>query len=693
MNILLAENAGFCFGVRRAVSVLEEQLLRRPARICTLGELIHNPTYLAELRERGVTVIDEEEAECVARESSTRGHTVLLLRTHGVSLETERRMAALSAAYPNFEVIDVTCPFVKKIHTIADKETDEGTLFLLLGKKGHPEVVGISDRSHGEFRLIDGESDLSEIVFGEGGPFRRVVLAAQTTFGVFSFEKTKKNLKKVCTNSIFFDTICSVTQNRQSEVLALAERSDLVIVIGGKNSSNTKELYLLAKSVCPDTRWIETAAELPRTLPSTDITVAIAAGASTPDGLIKEVYQTMEEIKATDFEALLEESINKTIHTGETVEGIVTSVAKDAVYVDVGVKATGLLTRDQITDDPNAKLSEMFKPGDVLRLFVIRVNDTDGIATLSKKRIDRDKSWFELVDMKESGGVIEGPVTEVNRGGVVITYLGNKVFVPASQSGLPKDADLSVLLGTTQRAAILDVDTDKKRAVASIRKVTLAEKKEKEQAIWDSLEVGAKYTGVVKTLATYGAFVDIGGVDGMVHNSELAWKHIRHSKEVVSVGQVLEVYIKDIDRENRRISLGYKTEANDPWTPFLAKYAVGDLVTGKIVSMTPFGAFMEVMDGVDGLIHISQIALEKIDHPKSVLTIGEEVTAKITEIDTEHRRLSLSIRALLAEAKKAADAEAAAIANAEAAAEAEAAAKAKAEEDAEMAAYIVRSID
>ena len=373
--------------------------------------------------------------------------------------------------------------------------------------------------------------------------------------------------------------------------------------------------------------------------------------------------------------------------------GIVTSIAKDAVYVDVGVKATGMLTRDQITDDQNVCLADMFKIGDELRLFVIRVSDTDGIVTLSKKRVDRDKSWFDLVAMKDEGGIVEGPVVEANKGGVVIEAMGNRVFVPASRTGLPKDADFATLVGTTQRARIIDIDEQRKRAVASIRSVAIEEKRAEEQAIWDKLEVGQRYNGVVKNLTTYGAFVDIGGVDGMVHNTELSWKHIRHPKEVVSVGQELTVFIKELDVEKRRISLGYKCEENDPWRLFIDQYKLGDVVTAKIVSMMPFGAFAEVMDGVDGLIHISRIAQEKIARPQDVLEIGQEVTVKIVEIDADRRRLSLSIRALLDDAQRAEEKAAREAERAERDAAREAARKEEEALRAEMAPYIVGSID
>ncbi len=688
MKLIVAEHAGFCPGVRRAADAVLAALNAPcpPARIFTLGELIHNPLYLEELAARGVSVCDEAGAIRAAEESDTAGETLLFLRTHGISAAVEEKMRALEAAHPHFKVEDLTCPFVKRVHKIAEEA--EGA-FLLFGKHGHPEAEGTLGRAKNGV-LFETPEELTALLNEGKIEKSALTVAVQTTMRQKEWKISKKILQKVCTNAIFFDTICKVTQKRQEETQSLAQKVDLVVVIGGRNSSNTRELYELSRSYCENTVWVEEASDLQAAL-SPDMTVAITAGASTPDGLIMEVYKTMDE-RMENFAELLEGTL-KTLNTGETVTGIVTSIAKDAVYVDVGVKATGLLTRDQITDDQNADLSAMFSIGQELRLFVIRVSDTDGIVTLSKKRVDRDKNWYELVAMKDEGGIVEGPVVEANKGGVIIEAMGNRVFVPASRTGLAKDADLSVLVGTTQRARIIDIDEQRKRAVASIRSVAIEEKKATEAAVWETLEVGKRYTGVVKNLTTYGAFVDIGGVDGMVHNTELSWKHIRHPKEVVSVGQELTVYIKELDVEKRRISLGYKCEENDPWRAFIEQYKVGDILTGKIVSMMQFGAFAEVMDGVDGLIHISRISQEKIARPQDVLTIGQEVDVKIVEIDTERRRLSLSIRAILddaqrAEEKAARDAE-------RAARDAERAAAAKEEEElrAEMAPYIVGTVD
>ena len=505
------------------------------------------------------------------------------------------------------------------------------------------------------------------------------------------FEKNKKILKKLCTNAIFFDTICNVTENRQKEAIKIAKASDIMIVIGGKDSSNTAKLFELCKICCPETYWIETERDLLAEFPDPQKCIGITAGASTPDGIITEVIKVMEN-KELDFEALLEDTL-KTLHTGDTVNGIVCTIGDNEIKLDLGVKVTGVLTKEQITDDPNANLRDMFKVGDEVAVFVIRVDDKAGLATVSKKRVDADNSWVVLKEAYENGEILEGRVVSANKGGVVVSALNNSVFVPASQTGIARGGDLTTLVGTTQKVKLIEFDVTKKKALGSIKVVLVAEKQAREEAAWASLAVGNRYVGTVKNLTAYGAFVDIGGVDGMVHNSELSWKKIKHPSQVVSVGQHIEVYIKDLDVEKKRISLGYKTEEMDVWAQFVKVHEVDEILPAKIVSLTPFGAFAEVSEGVDGLIHISAISTQRINSPADVLNIGDVVDVKIVNIDNENRKLSLSIRAINEAAEKAAAAEARAAEKAAEQAEADAEAERLAQERADMAPYIVGSID
>ena len=688
MKITLSKNAGFCPGVKRADAAIRELIKNRgdKERIYTLGSLIHNRLYNEELASLGVVSVTLPELSDILASDKNSKHT-LVIRTHGIPREDEELLVALKAKYPNFSFVDMTCPSVKKIHRIAAKETNEDTCFFLFCNPKHPEAIGILSYANGEKHAISSPDDLLGIDFTNKIP----ILCSQTTENLELFAKIKKNLKKLCTNAIFFDTICSVTENRQNEAIKIAKDSDRMIVIGGKESSNTHKLYELCKKECSETVWIESAEDLLADFPDPAKCVGITAGASTPDGIITEVIKVMEN-KELSFEALLEDTL-KTLHTGDTVNGIVCTIGDNEIKLDLGVKVTGVLTKEQITDDVNANLRDMFKVGDEVAVFVIRVDDKAGIATVSKKRVDADNSWVVLKEAYDAGEVITGNVVSANKGGVVVSALNNSVFVPASQTGVAKGGDLSVLVGTEQKIKLIEFDVAKKKALGSIKVVLAAEKAAKEEAIWATLEVGAHYTGVVKNLTAYGAFVDIGGVDGMVHNSELSWKKIKHPSQVVSVGQSIEVYIKELDSEKKRISLGYKTEDMDLWSKFVAVHGVGEILPAKIVSLTPFGAFAEVSEGVDGLIHISAISKDRINAPSDVLKIGDVVDVKIVNIDNENRKLSLSIRAIIEAAEKAAAAEARAAETAARRAEAAAEAARIAEERADMAPYIVGTID
>ncbi|MBR6559252.1 MAG: bifunctional 4-hydroxy-3-methylbut-2-enyl diphosphate reductase/30S ribosomal protein S1 [Clostridia bacterium] len=653
MTVTVAENAGFCFGVKRATDTLEK-LIESAApgtHIYTVGELIHNADYNRELWDKGVRTIDADDISCLESILAADGICKVLIRTHGITLDREEAVRKLSEKYPGqLEIIDCTCPFVKKIHNIADRESGKETLFLLLGAETHPEVEGIASHVNGEVLIFDSAEEAERQVEALGNgkySFERVVLAAQTTQNLSEWKKTQEIIKKVYTNALIFDTICSVTEKRQLEVEKMAEENDVMVVIGGRSSSNTAKLYDICRKRCGKAYLIQNADELIniKILPAER--VGIAAGASTPDRIIQEVRKKMSaEIMTENFEELLESSL-KTLNTGDTVVGTVIGITTNEVQLDLGTKVTGTIAFDQITDDPTAKLEDMFKIGDEIEAFVIRVSDVEGIAALSKKRIDSHKNWDKIVAAHESGEILEGRVIEAVRGGVIISLFSNSVFVPASHTGIKADGDLTILVGTTQRVKIIEIKADRRRAYASIRVVLREERRAAEEKIWSDIEEGKVYNGVVKSLTSYGAFVDIGGVDGMVHNTELSWKRIKNPSEVVKVGDNIVVFVKAIDKERKRISLGYKKDEDNPWFIFNQKYQEGDVAEVKIVSFTPFGAFAEIVDGVDGLIHISQITDHKIGNPAEVLEIGATVEAKITGIDHDRCKVNLSIRALM----------------------------------------------
>ena len=651
MKITIAKNAGFCFGVKRATSSLETALEQRAEneRIYTLGHLIHNTPYNESLAKRGVECISIDDVEKVADNTSGRTPARLFIRAHGIPKWDEEKLREFSRTVEGFSYVDCTCPYVKNIHSIAESNSGDQNCFVLFGAESHPEVVGIMSYFEGEKTVLGSSLEIEEKKeFFEKNKDKTFIVAAQTTFSVSEWKKSQKIFKNLYTNSKFFDTICNVTNSRQTEAENLSAECDFMIVIGGRDSSNTEKLYNVCKKNCPRTIRIESPCELVsnKLIPENMQNVGITAGASTPALAIQEVYKTMSEIS---FEQMLDSMPIKTLHTGDVVTGIVTSVNDSEIALDLGTNVTGYIKAEQITEDTSVKLSDMFKKGDEVEAFVIRVSDRDGVAELSKKRVDSDKNWQKIVDAGETREVLSGKVVEVVKGGVNVLVGANRVFVPASQTGVAKDGDLASIKGTDVSLYVTEVKG--KRAVGSIRAVAREERRAKEAAFWAEIEEGKVYTGKVKSLTSFGAFVDLGGVDGMVHKTELSWKPIASPASVVSVGDELTVFVKSFDAEKKRISLGYKTEATNPWNIFTANYAVGDVAAVKIVSLMPFGAFGEICDGVDGLIHISQIAQQRIGNPAEVLKVGDEVNVKIIGIDEENQKVSLSIRALLDEAQ------------------------------------------
>ncbi len=648
-KVHIASHAGFCFGVRRATDAIEELLREKSGRICTLGRLIHNDGYVAYLRDRGVEELSGGDIEGICVDAAAGQEITVVIRAHGEVKENLDRLEKCAAEHPNLRVLDCTCPYVNKVRRIARENSGEGKFFILIGAAEHPEVRGIMSCAVGDGAVIADSEELrrfAESDEGEKIADRCVSVAAQTTQKLTEWKKSLEIIEKVYTNPQIFDTICNVTEERQKEAHALAAESDVMLVIGSRGSSNTMKLYEVCSVACPRTYLIEDADHMGDVKVRSGDKVSITAGASTPFSVIQEVERTMNEQMTENFAELLDQSI-KTLHTGDVVTGIVSAVSQNEIHLDLGAKTTGVITYDQITDDSSASLSEMFKIGDEVEAFVIKVSDVDGIATLSKKRVDSDKNWTGIVSAYENGEILEGKIVEAVKGGVIISLNSVRVFIPGAHTGVPRDGDLSALVGTTQRVKIIEIKADRKKAYASIRIVAREERRAKEEAFWATIEEGMEFDGAIKSMTDYGVFVDLGGVDGMVHVTELSWKRIKHPSEVVKLGEVIHVFVKGVDKERKRISLGHKTEDTNPWFVFNNKYGIDSVADVKIVSLMPFGAFAEIVPGVDGHIHISQIADHKIGKPDEVLAVGQVVQAKIIGIDDEQHKVSLSIRALL----------------------------------------------
>ena len=635
MKLILAKSAGFCYGVRRAVELAEETA-KQGTPCVMLGSIIHNQDVIDHLASQGLTSVERPE--------EVPDGSAVIIRSHGESRAVHEGLEARGV-----RILDATCPNVTRIHQIVAQAEERGRQPVIVGTPDHPEVRAIAGWCRHPV-VLAGEKDL-ETWLSQGLERRDLPLTfvSQTTSTRKIWDGCVKKAKKECTNAEFFDTICGATSKRQGEARQLAEKCGMMVVIGDRKSSNTKRLAELCREACPDVRLIERAEDLDLThIPQTE-TIGITAGASTPAWIIKEVYNKMsDEIMEIEksFAELLEESI-KPINNGDKVTGTVVAITPTEIQVELGIKYPGYIPLSELSDDPNVKPEDVVKVGDEIESYVMLVSDRDCLVKLSKKRLDMVKGWEEIEAAKENETVVEGFVTEDNKGGVVVSVKGIRVFVPASQTGLPRETPMSELLKKKVRLVITEVNRARRRVVGSISKVTRAERAAAAEKVWAEIEEGKRYTGTVKSLTSYGAFVDIGGVDGMVHISELSWSRIKHPSEVVKVGDTVDVYVISADKEKKKISLGMKDHSQEPWTVFTSTYNVGDVANVRIVKLMTFGAFAEVVPGVDGLIHISQIADHRIDKPGDVLAEGDKVDVKITDIDMENKKISLSIRALL----------------------------------------------
>lgn len=654
-KIVVAKTAGFCFGVKRAVSIAEELAERGGG--CTLGPIIHNRDVTEKLEKMGVVTVNSPE--------EARG--TLIIRSHGVGKDVYTRLSQLGVDY-----IDATCPFVEKIHKIVAEHSAKGAEVLIAGDSAHPEVQGIIGHCSTAAAAVNSMEQLQELVnsqksFGQNA----LIFVAQTTLDMVKWTEFKNFVKKHYTKVQIFDTICSATTNRQTEAASLAKNSHIMVVVGGRHSSNSRKLADICRAHCR-TYFVENAAELDTAQIAADIEsfsgdveIGITAGASTPADIIKEVHRIMSEIKNDDMDIDFMAEVDKTfkrVYIGNRVKAYVVSVNNTEAVVDIGTKHSGYIPADELSANPNLAPKDVVKVGDEIECIVTSINDAEGVVYLSKKRVDAAAGLEKLVEASQNNTTLEGVVTAVVKGGVIVTCEGSRVFVPASHTGIPRprkdEAEtpeelakkLETLLKKTVSLKIIEVNEARGRVVGSIKNAAKEAADAAKAKFWENIEVGQKFKGQVKSMESYGVFVDLGGVDGMVHTSELTWNRIKHPKEVVSIGDELEVYVKSFDPEKKRVSLGAKNPDDNPWTKFLKEFAVGDVVKAQIVSITPFGAFAQIIPGVDGLIHISQVALEKVVDISKYLSVGQTVEAKITEIDEEKARVSLSVKALLEEA-------------------------------------------
>ncbi len=640
-TVTVAKTAGFCFGVDRAVKIAFETAEKGTDRkIYTLGPLIHNPSVVSDLEKKGITVINSPS-------EASEGDTVII-RSHGVGRGVYEELKSRGV-----NIVDATCPFVTKIHKLVAERTAAGDLVLIAGDKDHPEVQGILGwadlTGSGEAEVFPNCVELVKLLRKNCEKSKKgVAILSQTTYNIRMWNQCIGAVSEF-RNVTVYDTICTATEKRQSEAEELSRKCDTMLIIGGRNSSNTKKLYDICSSHCR-CYLIEDSRELKDIDFSTARSVGISAGASTPAYIIEEVKKDMTEILSNEeefnFEEAIEQSLKK-IYTGKRVSGVVTAVNSTEVIVDIGTKHTGYIPLSELSSDPNAKPEDIVKVGDTIDVIVTKLNDVEGIAMLSKKQVDAQKGYDDVKKAYETGEVLTGTVTNIIKGGVIVTCNGMRVFVPASQTGIRNADSMDSILKKEVRFKIIELNEQRKRAVGSIRKVTAEERAQRKEAFFENAQVGQTILGEVKSITDYGVFVDVGGVDGLVRRMDLTWARIKHPSDVVSVGDHIEVTIKDIDKETGKVSLVYKKTEDNPWVIFEKNYSVGQTVEVKIVSITGFGAFAQIIPGIDGLIHISQIANQRVANVSDFLSVGDVVQAKITDCDIANKRVSLSIRALL----------------------------------------------
>ena len=635
MQIILAKTAGFCFGVNRAVKLTYE-LLEQGRPVATLGPLIHNPQVVEDLESKGAIT-------CDSVDDVPDGYEVVI-RSHGVGQSVYDKISTRRLAYH-----DATCPFVTKIHKIAAQAGAEGAMLLVAGDAKHPEVQGIVGHTTGKVEVFANLAELEKLL-PELTQQKSIFAVAQTTFNVQSWETCKEFLKNQCTNAKIFDTICNATWARQQEAEDLSQKCDHMVVIGGHHSSNTQKLLQVAARHTKAIN-VETADELDKDWLNGARIVGVTAGASTPSSIIEEVLNCMSEEIRDDmsFEEMLAASEAKPLYAGKIVKAKVISVSPTECVVGIdGSKHTGIVKLSEMSHDPNAKMEDLVKVDDELDLVVVKTNDQEGVDTLSRVRFEAQKGMKDVSEAAENGTVMEGDVMEANKGGVVVNVKGVRVFVPRSQATMRRDEDYTKLVG--QHVKLVITECAGRKIVGSINKVTAEENKAKRDEFWKNVEVDKQYTGVVKSLTSYGAFVDIGGVDGLCHISELSWNNIKHPSEVVSVGDTIEVYVKSYDPENQKVSLGYKKEEDNPWEKLKNEYPIGSEFEAPVVSITKFGAFVRILPGIDGLVHISEISNERVNKVSDVLKVGDMVKVKLINVDFDRKRISLSMKACLNEA-------------------------------------------
>ena len=626
MEVIVAKTAGFCFGVKRAVEKVYEQTEAGDGPIYTYGPIIHNEEVVRDLEERGVRVLSTDE-ELEALESG-----VVVIRSHGVS----RRVYGLLAG-KNVRVVDATCPFVRKIHRIVEKQAAAGRKVVIIGNASHPEVEGIKGWGNADTFVVDSPDQVEKLPFQEGDP---VCIVSQTTFNYNKFKELVEKFSEKRYDILVLNTICNATQERQVEAKEVASKVDAMIVIGGKNSSNTQKLYEICKRECENTHYIQTLGDFNPECVSSVSSVGITAGASTPNYIIEEVHTVMAEMS---FEQMLEESL-KTIRSGEVVTGKVIDVKEDEIVLNIGYKSDGIISRNEYTTDSNLDLRTVVQVGEEMEAKVVKVNDGEGQVALSYRRLQAEKGNRRLEEAFENHEVLTAKVSQVLDGGLSVNVEETRVFIPASLVSDVYERDLSKYKDQEIEFVITEFNPRRRRIIGDRRQLLAAKKAEMQKELFERIHVGDTVEGVVKNVTDFGAFIDLGGADGLLHISEMSWGRVESPKKAFKTGEKVKVLIKDINGD--KIALSLKFPETNPWVNAAEKYAAGNVVSGRVARMTDFGAFVELEPGVDALLHVSQISRNHVDKPSDVLSIGQEIEAQVVDFNEADKKISLSMKAL-----------------------------------------------
>ena len=631
MKVKTAKTAGFCFGVKRAVELVEQQAALGK-KVYTYGPIIHNEEVTEALAKKGVRIVSGKE------EWSSLEPGTLIIRSHGVSKKEYEEMQL-----SGHDVLDATCPFVKKIHRIVEEESKKGRHIIVIGSAEHPEVQGIIGWCNGPVSVIENAEMAEKLEINSG---KKVCVVAQTTFNSKKFQDLVEIIEKKRYDILVLSTICSATEERQAETCLLAQESEAMIVIGGLHSSNTRKLYEISKQQCVNTYFIQKLSDLDLEAFKSFRSVGITAGASTPNNIIQEVQTSMSDLS---FEQLLEESF-KTIHNGEVVEGTVIRVKEDEIVLNIGYKADGIITRSEYTNTPNVDLTTVVKEGDKMQAKVLKVNDGEGQVLLTYKRLAAEKGSKRLEEAFNNKEVLTATVSAVLEGGLSVVVDETRVFIPASLVSDSYEKDLSKYKDQEIEFVISEFNPKRRRIIGDRKQLLVAKKAELQKELFAKIQVGDVVEGTVKNVTDFGVFIDLGGVDGLLHISEMSWGRVENPKKVFKAGDAVRAFIKDITGE--KVALSLKFADQNPWANAEEDFAVGNVVTGKVARMTDFGAFVELVPGVDALLHVSQISRNHVEKPADVLKVGQEVTAKIVDFNIADKKISLSVKALEAPAQE-----------------------------------------